>query len=110
MHERHEEIRDTITEFIHSHFVRARADAFTSQTNLLEEGIVDSMGLLDIIGFLENAFAVRVTEDDLLTDNFGTIDSLVAYVERKLGRRQVANDGSEEIGTQTVRKRAASSG
>lgn len=109
MHERHQEIREAVTEFIRSHFARARTDAFTPQANLLEEGIVDSMGLLDIIGFLEHAFAIRVREDDLVTENFGSVNALIGFVERQLEGR-AADTAVSDDDDGDMDNRAASSG
>jgi acyl carrier protein len=75
---------DTIMEFIRSHYARARTDSFTPHANLLESGIVDSMGLLDVIAFLEHTFNIRVAEEDLVAENFGTAAALAAYVERQV--------------------------
>ncbi len=112
MHQPRQNIREAVTGFIRTHFTRARTDTFSPHAKLLEEGIVDSMGLLDIIGFLENSFGIRVTEDDLVTDNFGSVDALVGYVERQLGKRQPNTTGSREDDEEhgSLGRRTASSG
>ena len=51
--------------------------------SFLEEGILDSMGILEIIMFLEEQFGVTVAEDEMVPDNLDSIDNLLAYLERK---------------------------
>jgi acyl carrier protein len=55
----------------------------TSDTLLLEEKILDSVGMLELVFFIEETFEIEVPEDDIVPDNFNTINSLVAYVDRK---------------------------
>jgi len=53
-------------------------------TLLFDEGIFDSMGLLNLISFLEEDFNVKVADSELETDNFGSIDAIASFLERKL--------------------------
>ncbi len=51
--------------------------------SFLETGILDSTGILEIIMFVEETFALKVTDLEMVPDNLDSIDSLVAYIERK---------------------------
>jgi acyl carrier protein len=53
-------------------------------TLLFDEGIFDSMGLLNLISFLEEDFGVKVNDSELNADNFGSINAIASYLERKL--------------------------
>lgn len=50
--------------------------------NLLEEGIVDSVAIMNLIVWLEEHFKITIDTDDLTPENFGSIDGMVAYLER----------------------------
>jgi acyl carrier protein len=50
---------------------------------LLENGIVDSLGVLDVVGFIEQAFSLTVSDDELVPENFATIERLSEFVESK---------------------------
>jgi acyl carrier protein len=50
---------------------------------LLENGIVDSLGVLDVVGFIEQAFSLTVADDELVPENFATIERLCQFVETK---------------------------
>ncbi len=55
------------------------------------DGLLDSLGLLRLIQFVEEEFQIRVGDGDVGEDNFGTLERLVAFVARK---RQEASGGS----------------
>ena len=52
--------------------------------SLLEAGVIDSTGVLELIGFVESRFAIEVPDEDLLPENFDSIAGVVGYVERRL--------------------------
>ncbi len=53
-------------------------------TLLFDEGIFDSMGLLNLIAFLEENFNIIINDSELDATNFGSIEAIVAFLERKL--------------------------
>lgn len=53
-------------------------------TLLFDEGIFDSMGLLNLISFLEEDFNVKVEDSELDAANFGSIDAIVSFLGRKI--------------------------
>jgi acyl carrier protein len=77
-----------IAKEIHDYLIRELAeerDSFALDENLLSQGIVDSMGILDLATFLETRFGITTTEDDLIPENFQSIATLCAFVESKKG-------------------------
>jgi acyl carrier protein len=78
-------IRGQLKSFIAKQFPLARKRNVGVEDRLLGEGIIDSLGVLDIVGYLENEFRITISDDDLTPENFETIDRLAAFVERKLG-------------------------
>lgn len=61
------------------------ASELSDSGSLLELGIIDSTGVLELVGFLEEKFAITVDDDDLIPDNLDSIDNLVNYVQKKNG-------------------------
>lgn len=51
--------------------------------SLLETGILDSTGVLELIEFLEEQFDIRVEETETIPQNLDSVENLVAFVERK---------------------------
>jgi acyl carrier protein len=54
-----------------------------STTKLFEEGVVDSLGLLLIVEYLEDEFDVTIDDDELQIDNFASIETLTRFIEKK---------------------------
>lgn len=54
-----------------------------SEDSLLEKGIIDSTGILEVIFFLEEEFGVVVEDDEMVPENLDSVANLVAFVERK---------------------------
>jgi acyl carrier protein len=50
--------------------------------SLLEAGIIDSLAMLQLVAFLEKQFDLRILEDDMMPDNFESLDAIAAYVTR----------------------------
>lgn len=51
--------------------------------SLLVSGIIDSLKMLDLITYLEKEFAVTIDEDELLPDNFDSVNAIVNFIEEK---------------------------
>lgn len=52
-------------------------------TMLLEEKVIDSVGVLELLFFVEETFEIEVPEEDISPDHFGTISRLALYIDRK---------------------------
>lgn len=52
--------------------------------NLLESGIIDSLGVLELVTFMQQEFALAVADEDLSPENFQNIESMARFVERSL--------------------------
>ena len=79
-----ESCKSTIREYVYEHFPAARDKAIGDEDPLLELGIVDSLGVLDIVAHLESEFDVTITDDELEVEDFRSIQSLAAFMQRKL--------------------------
>jgi len=82
-------INSCIRSFIVRGFPRARKRAINDDTLLLGSGIIDSLGMLTLVDFLEQSFMIHVCDDDLTPDNFANVKCLVSFVEKKKGRVEV---------------------
>ena len=52
-------------------------------TSFLEEGIVDSMGIMELVMFVDESFGISVEDEELVPDNFDSVSKLAAYIRRK---------------------------
>lgn len=60
-------------------------DSFTDEDSLLDKGIIDSTGVLELVAFLDENFGISVADQELVADNFDSIKKLVEFVQRKRG-------------------------
>jgi len=79
---------DTIEQGIRQYIVETflfgqGGDELTREDSLLERGIVDSTGVLEIVAFLEETWGVGVEDEELVPENFDSIARLSAFVEKK---------------------------
>ncbi len=61
----------------------AAKDGVDPSANLMEEEIVDSVAMMDVIVWLEEHFGISIDPDDLTPENFGSVNAMVAYLERQ---------------------------
>ena len=78
-------ISDTIRGFISTNFYVANASDLTDEASLLDKGIVDSTGVLEVVGFLEKTFSIQVEDAEMIPDNLDSIAKIVGFVQRKQG-------------------------
>lgn len=65
-------------------FPLARKQAIDGNLSLLDSGILDSMGILELVTALEAEFGITFSDEDMTSEAFDSIDSLAALVENKL--------------------------
>lgn len=56
---------------------------FDDQESLLANGVIDSLKMLDLLSFIEEKFGVTVDDDEMMPDNFDSIDAIVAFLVAK---------------------------
>jgi acyl carrier protein len=72
-----------LEEFLRDSFaVNATDPHFGRDVNLFENGYVDSVGLAETLAFVEEEFGVQVPDEELLSDDFATIDGMAQVVAR----------------------------
>jgi acyl carrier protein len=81
-------IEQRIQAFLLEKFPMARKAGIGKDTALLEKGILDSLGILDIVSFLETEFSMLISDDELVPENFQTLGTLSAFVVKKTGKSE----------------------
>jgi acyl carrier protein len=79
-------IEQRIYAFVLEKFPLARKAGVGTDTLLLEKGILDSLGILDVVSFLETEFSMVVNDEELVPENFQTLGTLSAFVLKKTGK------------------------
>ena len=78
------EISNRVLEVILSNFPVARQRTINENDPLLDAGIIDSMGVLELVESIENVFEIEILEEELVAENFETITSLSKLIGSKL--------------------------
>jgi acyl carrier protein len=79
------EIKIVLRRFITERFLPFTSlDSFSEQDSFLEKGIVDSTGILELLEFIEEAFAIKVDDEEVIPDNLDSLAKLSDFIGRKL--------------------------
>ena len=77
------EHKQAIREFIVENFLFGEANGLKDDTSFLEEGIIDSTGILELVTFLEDEFSITVEDEELVPENLDSIANVVQYLTTK---------------------------
>jgi acyl carrier protein len=77
-------IEQKIQSFVMERFPLARTVGIDKRTLLLERGILDSLGILDVVAFVESEFSIVLSDDELVPENFQSLGALNSFVQKKL--------------------------
>jgi acyl carrier protein len=58
---------------------------YPDEASFLEEGIVDSVGVMELVAFVEEKFKLKIDDMEVTPDNFDSVGKLAAFVRRKSG-------------------------
>jgi acyl carrier protein len=58
-------------------------ESLTPNEDLLMQGIIDSLGIIKLVSFLESQFGIKVGDDEIVPENFQSINAIKEYVEKK---------------------------
>jgi acyl carrier protein len=96
-------IEDKIREFIIKNLYYAEGAALSDDASFLAEGVIDSMGAMELVAFVESEFKIKVEMSEVIVKNFDSIARMANFVRRKLG---IPEEKPLEIGAQ-VREEVA---
>lgn len=77
-------MRDDLRKFIIQTFVSGTDGDLSDGDSLLDRGIIDSSGVLELVFFIEEHYGVKVLDSDLTADNFNSIEAVFGFVQRQL--------------------------
>ena len=71
--------------FIEENFLfRSDLSGLADSDSLLENGVMDSTGILELVAFLESDFSIQMSDAEIVPDNLDSIAAIATYLERKL--------------------------
>jgi acyl carrier protein len=80
-----QDIKKQIIDFITSNFLFDDAQASVDETkSLLEAGIIDSTGVIELIAFIEETYGIQMEDEEIIPENLDTILDITYYIKKKL--------------------------
>ncbi len=73
-----------INKFIIENFLFGDENNLKNEDSLLENGIIDSLGVLEVISFLEETYGIKVEDDEMIPDNLDSINNINEFLSKKL--------------------------
>jgi acyl carrier protein len=77
------DIEREVRSFVVEHFLSGHAGKLRDDGSLLGD-VIDSMGVVDLVAYLQDRFKITVEDDEVVPSNLDTLNNLAAYVARKL--------------------------
>jgi acyl carrier protein len=85
---RMQEIAPKIRSFVIDNFLFGEEDGrFSNDDSFLDKGMVDSMGILTLVEFVKEKYAISIEDEEIVPDNWDSVNRIAAFVQTKLGSR-----------------------
>jgi len=78
------EVAEAVRNFIIEYFLFGDDENLNNHTSFIEDGIVDSTGILELVAFLEETFSIHVEDEELIPENLDCISNVEKYVLSKM--------------------------
>jgi acyl carrier protein len=87
-----QQIEQEVRQFVIENFVFGNdSNHFSNDDSFLEKGLVDSMGILTLVEFVSEKFAISVPDEDLIPEHWDSVARIGAYVQSRIGKAQTSN-------------------
>jgi acyl carrier protein len=98
-------IEDKIREFIIKNLYYAEGAALSDDASFLAEGVIDSMGAMELVAFVESEFKIKVEMSEVVVKNFDSIHKMANFVRRKLGIAEQSLESVAQAGEEITSPR-----
>lgn len=79
-----ESVKDVIINFIMENFIAGRSEVdLKPDLSLLESGIIDSTGVLELVMFIEEKYSIKIEDEELIPENLDSIDNIIKFLNTK---------------------------
>lgn len=79
-----EKIENEVRQFVVQNFLYGQDDKrLMRDSSLLDSGIIDSTGVLELIAFVEDKFGISVADDEMIPENLDSIENLAKFISRR---------------------------
>ena len=97
------DIEGQLRKFVDTNLVYGKGDVlYDNDSSFIQEGLVDSMGVLEIIAYVQSAFGIEIGSREVTPQNFDSVNKIGQFVRGKLAYPAVT--GEDNVGTGRARK------
>ncbi len=75
---------DIVRKYIVDNFLFGEENGLNSDTSFLDEGLIDSMAIIELVAFLEDKFNIKITDDELIPQNLDSLNNIEKYLLSKM--------------------------
>ena len=80
------QIKPKLNAFIRDKFLKGDKNVvLNDHDSFLEKGIIDSTGVLELVDYIEEAFEIKIDDEELIPDNLDSLDKLKKFISKKVG-------------------------
>ena len=76
-----------VKEFIIENFLFGEEEQLKLDTDFFDKGIIDSTGVIELVGFLEESFDISVDDEELIPENLSSLQKIDVFLEKKLSQK-----------------------
>lgn len=81
------EVEQVVRNFIIDNFLFGQDGKLTNDTSFLDNGLIDSMGILTLVEFIAERYKISVADEEILPENWDSVTRIARFVGTKLGSR-----------------------
>ena len=78
-----EDIKTAVRQFIIENFLFEEDDNLKDDSSFLEDGIIDSTGVLEMVTFLEETYEIHIEDEEMIPENLDSLEAIGQYITRK---------------------------
>ena len=75
--------QEILQDFIENKITKGRVKNISPQDDLLSNGILDSLGILQLVAFIDESLGVQIPDEDVVFENFQSIEAIINYIKGK---------------------------
>ncbi len=72
--------QDILMDYIRTEILKGRNDEISPDDNLLDSGVLDSLGILQLVAFIDDRLGIQIPDEDVVYENFFSVSALSAYL------------------------------
>ncbi|MDF1781903.1 MAG: acyl carrier protein [Alcanivoracaceae bacterium] len=82
-----EATRNQVRQYILQNYLFTEDEsALSDEVSFLDSGLIDSTGMMEVIFFLEEAFSIKVEDEEMVPENLDSVNNLLHYIQKKSGK------------------------